>query len=341
MLGAAAREVAGELAERPLRFARAGQDLPLDDDFGGGGDVEVDGRARRDLQGLPEEATDHLELADVRGRIGERPHGHEWMEAERDGAGQRLASCLRAALVLEHPAPRVKTDAQTIGAFELEPVVALGFHAGVRIACHEHAGREVAPGVAGKVGGNGQAPEVQLGAAQHTAPEGRIGQHHRLDGVFESTGILGGQGRLGDAEGEGEGAAAGHDVAYDGDVRARHGLEEQDRVAAPALVFEHHGHDVVLEGDGLGHAHDLGRMRGGIRVDEAAQILPSGHRPSDGYFTGATTTSRGSPFRKCSTFSTARSRPSRMTSGVWPALCGDRTTVGRPSRGSPALVGSS
>ena len=116
VLGAPAREVPGELAERPLRLAHAGQDLPLDDDLGGGGDVQVDGRARRDLERLAEEPTDHLELADVRGRIGERSHGDERMEAERDGAGQRLAPGLRAALVLEHPATRVEADAQAIGA---------------------------------------------------------------------------------------------------------------------------------------------------------------------------------------------------------------------------------
>ena len=92
------------------------------------------------------------------------------------GSGWSLR--LRAALVLEHPAPRVKTDAQAIGALELEAVVALRLHAGVRIARHEHAGGEVAPGVAREVGRDGQAPEVQVGAAEHAAPEGRIGQHH-------------------------------------------------------------------------------------------------------------------------------------------------------------------
>ena len=52
-------------------------------------------------------------------------------------------------------------------------------------------------------------------------------------------------------------------------------------------------------------------------------------RLSRRYLTGATTTSVGEPLRKFSTFCTARRRPSRITSGVCPALCGDNTTLSR------------
>ncbi len=68
-----------------------------------------------DLQRLAEQAAHHLELADVGGRVGERAHGDERVEAEDDGAGQRLAPRLRPALVLEHPAARVQAHAQAIG----------------------------------------------------------------------------------------------------------------------------------------------------------------------------------------------------------------------------------
>ena len=56
--------------------------------------------------------------------------------------------------------------------------------------------------------------------------------------------------------------------------------------------------------------------------------------------TGATTTSRGVPLRKCSMFSTVRSSPSRMTSGVWPALCGERSRSAERAMGSSVASGS-
>src|SRR5207244_3178948 len=67
VLGRAAREIAGELAERPLGLAHAGQDLALDDDLRRRGHGEIDPRARRDLERLAEEPADHLELADAGG----------------------------------------------------------------------------------------------------------------------------------------------------------------------------------------------------------------------------------------------------------------------------------
>src|SRR5688572_18124413 len=75
-------------------------------------------------------------------------------------------------------------------------------------------------------------------------------------------------------------------------------------------------------------------MRAGVRTSLRVRL-------SRRYLTGATTTSVGEPFKKFSTFCTARRRPSRITSGVWPALCGDRTTLSRPVIGSPGLRGSS
>jgi hypothetical protein len=65
VLRAAPGEVARELAKGALRLAGAGEDLALDDDLGRGGDVEIDCRARGDLERLAEEAADHSELADV------------------------------------------------------------------------------------------------------------------------------------------------------------------------------------------------------------------------------------------------------------------------------------
>jgi signal transduction histidine kinase/DNA-binding NarL/FixJ family response regulator len=55
---------------------------------------------------------------------------------------------------------------------------------------------------------------------------------------------------------------------------------------------------------------------------------------------GATTTSVGLPLRKLSTLATARRSPSRTTSAVWPALCGEQTTLGSERIGSSGASGS-
>ena len=52
-----------------------------------------------------------------------------------------------------------------------------------------------------------------------------------------------------------------------------------------------------------------------------------------------TTTSRGRPARKCSTFSTARRRPASITSRVLPPLCGVSTTFVSPRIGVPGGEG--
>src|SRR5207249_5573299 len=72
VLRRAAGDVAGELAERPLGLADARQDFALDDDLRSGRNVEVGRETRRDLERLAEETPNDLELADVRGRVGER-----------------------------------------------------------------------------------------------------------------------------------------------------------------------------------------------------------------------------------------------------------------------------
>lgn len=53
------------------------------------------------------------------------------------------------------------------------------------------------------------------------------------------------------------------------------------------------------------------------------------------------TTLVGLPLRKLAMFSTARTKPSRRTSAVWPAMCGESTVVARPSSGSSGRTGSS
>src|SRR5256885_13022023 len=80
---------------------------------------------RSDLQRLAEESADHLELADVGGWVGERAHGDERVQAERDRARQPLAARPRPPVVLEHPPARGQADAPAVGAPALKAAVAL------------------------------------------------------------------------------------------------------------------------------------------------------------------------------------------------------------------------
>ena len=272
VLGRAAREVAGELAERPFGLAHAGQDLALDDDLGRRRHGEIDRRARRDLQRLAEESADHLELADVGGWVGERAHGDERVQAERDRARQRLAARLGTPLVLEHPPARVQADAHAVGALDLKAVVALRLDARLGIARDEHAGREVAPGVAGEVGRDRQAAQVEIAAGQHALAKGRAGHDVGLDRVLDAARVLQRQPRLRHAERPRQRAAAGDDIGDDRHVGAGDLLEHQDRPAPAALVLQHQRHDVVVERHGLRHAHDLageGALVGGYEVTDA------------------------------------------------------------------------
>ena len=113
-------------------------------------------------QRLAEQAAHHLELADVGRRVGERAHRDQRVQTEHDGAGQGLAAGLGPPLILEHPAARVQAHAEAIGALELEAVIALGLHARFRVAGDQHAGGEVAAGVAREIGGHGQPGQVEL-----------------------------------------------------------------------------------------------------------------------------------------------------------------------------------
>ncbi len=278
VLGRAAREVAGELAERPLGLAHAGQDLALDDDLRRRGHGELDPRARRDLERLAEEPADHLELADVGGRVGERAHRDERVQAERHRARQRLAARLGPPLVFEHPSARGQADAHPVGPLDLEAVVALRLHTRLGIAGHEHAGGEVAAGVARKVGRDGQAAQVEVGAGQHALVERRARDDVGLERVLDARGVFLRQPRLRHAERPRERPPARDDVGDDRHVRADDLLEQEDRPAPAALVLQHEGHDVVLERHRLAHAHDLAGEGPFVRGHEVTNAL-AWHRP--------------------------------------------------------------
>ena len=155
VLGRPARDVAGELAEGALGLAHVGEDLALDHDLGRRGDVQVDGRARRDLQRLAQEPAHHLELADVGRGIGEGAHRYQRVESQHDRARQRAALGLGAPLVLEHAPAGVEADPHAVAGLELKAVIPLGLDAGVGVARDEHSGGEVATRVAGEVARHG------------------------------------------------------------------------------------------------------------------------------------------------------------------------------------------
>jgi hypothetical protein len=238
--------------------------------------VQIDGRARRDLKRLAEQTAHHLELPDVGRRVGERPHRHQRVQAEHDGARKGLAARLGPPLVLEHPAPRVQADAETIGALELEPVIPLGLDAGLGITGHQHAGGEVAAGIAREVGGDGQPPKIEITPGDARVSEGRVGHDHRLDRVLDAPGVFERECRLRHAECERQRPPARHHVAHDRDLGAAHGFQEQDGKPSPPLVLEHERHDLVLERHRLGHPHHLVREGLGVGGDEVSNALAHG-----------------------------------------------------------------
>ncbi len=140
----------------------------------------------------------------------------------------------------------------------------------------------------------GSRAEVELGRRGRTwAGRGRRRTTTGLMGSLSRRAYSAGQRGLGDAEGEGQRPAARHHVAHDRHVRAARTLSKSRiGIAAPALVLQHERHDVVLERDGLGDAHDLARMGRGVGARRSC-AGPGRARMALRYFTGATTTSRG------------------------------------------------
>ena len=178
------------------------------------------------------------------GRVGERAHRDERVHAEDDRARQRLPQCLGAALVLEHPPPRVQAHAHPVAPLHLEAVVALRLHARLGVARHQHARGEVAAGVAGEVGGDGQPGQVDVGAGEHALAEGRVGDDHRLDRVLDPPRVLerpaAPPARRGRRPAPGGSPPRCRRSACRRPARAR----EQDGEAAPALVLQHQRHHV-------------------------------------------------------------------------------------------------
>src|SRR5262249_51785768 len=104
-----------------------------------------------DLERLAEEPAHHLELADLRGRIGERAHRNDGVETEGDGAREGLALRLGAPLVLEHATARMEAHAHPVPSLELEAVIPLGLDPRLGIARDQHARRDVPTSVAREV----------------------------------------------------------------------------------------------------------------------------------------------------------------------------------------------
>ena len=195
------------------------------------------------------------------------------MEPEHDRARERLALRLGPPLILEHPTPRVEAHPHAVTPRHLEAVIALRLDPGLGIARHEHARGQVPARVAREVAGDGQRLQIHVAPGEHPVAEGRVGDQDGLDVLLEPPRVLGGEGPLGDAQGERERAAAGDDVRDDRDVVPGDRVEHQDREAAPPLVFEDQRHHVVRDRDGLGDADHLVRVGAPVRGDETPEIL--------------------------------------------------------------------
>jgi hypothetical protein len=167
----------------------------------------------------------------------------------------------------------MEAHAHAVAALELEAMVTLGLDAGVGIACNQHSGGEVPPGVAGEVSRDRQLRQIHGGPGHGSMTERRVGDHHRLHVVLDAARVLGGEPALVDPEREGQRAAARDHVADDGHVVAGDALEHQDGGAAPPLVLEDERHDVFLDRDRLGDPDHLAGVRPLVGRDEAPEVL--------------------------------------------------------------------
>src|SRR5439155_9446852 len=112
-------------------------------------------------------------------------------------------------------------------------------------------------------------------------------------------------------------------VTHERDVRALDFLEEEDRIAAPALVLKHERHHVLFDRDGVGDVDHLAGVGAPVRPHEAPEVLVRHARRS---YPGS---GRLSPAIASSVMmSAARSSPPRPAAAVAVQSCWVRLVSG-------------
>ena len=274
---ALAEAVAGELAERPLGRALAGQELALQHHLGVRGHQHVGGLALDQLERLAEQPAHDRALVLVDRADGERAERDGRVHADHEPELQRLAALLGDLLELPEVLAEREVDRRRVAALDHEPVVRAipGLRGGV--LRERDGGGDVRPCVALMVHDLRQRVEVHLRALQHDLVHGRGSHHARRDRLLHRAQV-GLEHRVGRAvERRGQPRAARVDVGQHGEPGALDVLEEQHR-ALPTLLLELHdqGSDLVRRVDGARDYLELVRLAPLDGVQIAAEILAHG-----------------------------------------------------------------
>ena len=248
---ALAQAIAGELAERSLGRALAGQDLALEHHLGVRGHQHVGGATADELQRLAEQPAHDRALVLVDGADGQRAEGDRRVHPDHQGERQHLAALLGDPLELPQVLAERQVDRRRVASLDHQPVVRAVPRLRCRIPRERDCGGDVGARVALVMHDLRQRVEIDVRARQHDLlrrrgvdDAGRYGLVHRLE--------VRRQHRVGGAvQREREPRATRVDVGEHGKLRALDVLEEEDRPPAP-LLFELHDErgDLVRRVDG-------------------------------------------------------------------------------------------
>src|SRR5215471_5289351 len=269
--------VAGELGERALRLARAGEDPALQHELRLGGRFHGHAQPGHDLERLPEEAARHLVLVGVDRPFPEpAPEMEERMRADHHRYGQRLAPLLRPPLIVPEMPAAVQARAHAVTPAQFHAVEARVAHAGVGVLGHYDAVGDVGARVFREVIDDGQLAKVDLDARLHHLAHRPTLAQEGSEAPLAAPHPLVVQALERHAEGARIAPAMAEHVGHHGEAGPSHLLEPQHGMLATALQLQHEGGDVVPRLDLARDAPDFFRRFRLELLEEGAQVHSSG-----------------------------------------------------------------
>ena len=140
------RDMAVAFAERTFRLEQFGIDQPLDDEFGVGRHVEIDGRGLDDADRRAGQPAGHRHLVAIDRQLLRSGEHHDRRGADHDGDRHRLfqlAVFLPVQITAGAAGPRRHAHAEPVGGFQAAAIGAHVADAGFRILGDAHGGGEI------------------------------------------------------------------------------------------------------------------------------------------------------------------------------------------------------